>query len=152
VSTEIVDGAGHNTSPVPGCPMCEQVFDPERKVVYDTEHFVGYVTPVYPWAVMLTARRHDCEGPWALTEAEAVDLGKMIPRITGAIRKTGSERVYVLVFGEESPILHFHMGFLSRDVQLSEAERAVMYERVQKTTSDLVQVATDFAAAVATNL
>src|SRR5579862_6770945 len=131
MGTETVNSAGHNTSPVPGCNICDQVFDPDRKVVYDTEHFVSYAMPLYPWVVLLTTRRHDCEGPWALTEAEGVDLGKMIPRMSEAIRQTGSERVYVLVFGEGTPMPHLHVGILSRYQQLSEAEHALMYERVE---------------------
>jgi diadenosine tetraphosphate (Ap4A) HIT family hydrolase len=128
--------AGGPTSAVAGCMICEQVFDPDRKVVYDTEHFVGYVTPKYPWAVILTSRRHECEGPWALDDAEAVDLGRMIPRVSAAIRSTGSERVYFSLFGEEGSVLHFHLGLLCRYVPLAEAEHDVMYERVQTATSE----------------
>jgi hypothetical protein len=161
LNTELAGNAENKTAPIPGCAMCRQVFDPNRIVVCDTEYFVGYVTPIYPWAVMFTTLRHDCDGPWALTEDEAVDLGRLILRITAAIRKTGSERTYVLVFGEEAPMAqfgedvpmpHFHIGFLSRYVPLSEAERAVMHERVANSTTDPVQLATDFAAGVRANL
>ncbi|WP_131809231.1 hypothetical protein [Mycolicibacterium setense] len=148
----MASGAGENSAPEPGCLMCEQSADPERKVVYDTESFVGYATPIYPWAVIVTTRRHDCDGPWALTDAEAVELGAMIPRITDAIRKTGSERVYVMAFNEETLLPHFHVGFLSRYVQFSETERSVLYGRIENTAADLVQVATDFAAAVRAGL
>ena len=46
--------ADQNPSPVPGCRICEQVFARDRKAVYDTEHFVTYTTPVYPWSVVLS--------------------------------------------------------------------------------------------------
>jgi hypothetical protein len=157
VSTDRIEGTERNGAPVAGCMMCKQVFDPNRIVVYDTDHFVGYVTPIYPWAVMVTTRRHECDGPWALTDAEAIELGQIIPRVSRAIRKTGSERAYILVFGEEapmpqfdeeSPMPHFHMGFLSRYEPLSEAERVVMQERIENSPSEPERVAVDFAAAV----
>jgi diadenosine tetraphosphate (Ap4A) HIT family hydrolase len=128
---------GHTTAPAPGCMICLQVFDPERQVVYDTEYFVGYVTPKYPWAVMLTTRRHGCQGPWALTEAEGVDLGSLIAHVAGAMRRCGDERVYLSLFGEESPVLHFHLGLLSRYEPLAQAEHDVMYKRVQDALAEL---------------
>jgi hypothetical protein len=67
----------------------------------------------------------------------------MIPRVAEAIRKTGSEHVYVSLFGEESPVLHFHVGLLSRYVPLAEAEHDVMYERVRSATSGLSFTAAD---------
>jgi diadenosine tetraphosphate (Ap4A) HIT family hydrolase len=144
--------AEHTTSPVPGCAVCSQVFDPERKVVEDTEHFVGYVTPLYPWAVMLTTRRHDCDGPWALSDAEAADLGKLIPRVADAIRRTGSERVYFSLFGEEHALAHFHLGLLSRYVPLFDAEHRTIFERVERECSDPAQDSKNFAAALRLHL
>ncbi|OBB14650.1 hypothetical protein A5761_01760 [Mycolicibacterium setense] len=147
-----MDDSERDTSPIADCSTCKQAFDPERKVVYDTENLLGYVTPLYPWAVIVATRRHECEGPWALTQAEAIDLGRMIPRITQAMRKTGVERVYALAFNEEASKPHFHLGFVSRYVELSEQIHDVMYARVQSETSDAMQAAAEFAAAVRANL
>jgi deazaflavin-dependent oxidoreductase (nitroreductase family) len=104
--------------------------------------------------VVLSTRRHDCDGPWALTEAEAVDLGKLIPRITKAIHQTGGERAYILFFGEELAMPHFHLALLARDEETSKAAHGAMYERVEKegATLDLAQATSDFAAAVRANL
>jgi diadenosine tetraphosphate (Ap4A) HIT family hydrolase len=135
--------------------MCEQMADPDRIVVYDTELFAGYVPPSYPWTVMVTPRRHECEQPWDLTEDEAAELGKLTRRLTDAIHKSGSERTYVLSFGEELEIPHFHLALLSRHVASSEGAHNAMWARVEDAKSageDLVQVASDFAAAVRANL
>lgn len=152
MSTEPLNSAGDNTSPVPGCRICEQVYDPDRKAVYETENFVTYTTPVYPWGVVLATRRHDCDGPWALSEAESVEFGKITARITQAIRKTGSEHAYILFFGEELEMPHFHVAFLTRHEEMSKAAHGAMWERVENATDDLEQVAADVASSVRDNL
>jgi deazaflavin-dependent oxidoreductase (nitroreductase family) len=135
--------------------MCDTVFDPERKIVYDSEHFYGNVTPIYPWAVMLTTRRHDVEGPWDLTEDEAADMGRLIRRLTTAMHKSGCERTYLLFFGEELALPHFHLGLLDRHLACSKGGHDAMWERVEAAKSaneDLEQIANDFAAAVRSQL
>jgi hypothetical protein len=98
----------------------------------------------------MTARRHECDGPWALTEAEAIDLGTTIPRVSRALRAAGSERVYVLLFGEDIPIPHLHLGLFARHVSISEAAHGVMYARSQGV--DVVALAEQFAAEVRAQL
>ena len=152
MNTEASTTSQHTKHPVPGCMMCEQMFAEDIKLVLDSDEFRCYVTPVYPWAVMVLAKRHECDGPWSLSEAEAVDLGKLIPKLTDAIRKMGNERVYVLAFGEDIPMPHFHMGIFSRWVEISEAAHEVLYSRVQKYAPDPLQVAGNFATDVRAQL
>ncbi|WP_375501618.1 hypothetical protein [uncultured Jatrophihabitans sp.] len=151
MSTVADVAAEHNLEPVSGCMICEQAFADDRKIVLDTEQFRSYVTEVYPWCVMLVTRRHDCDGPWALNEAEGAELGKIIPQLSQAIRAMGNERVYVLNFGEDIPIPHYHLGFFSRWEAISEATHEVLYARA-KEVKDPVQVASDFAKQIRDNL
>lgn len=146
-----IDISGHNTEPVPGCMVCDQVFAEDRKVVLDSEQFRSYVSEVYPWCVMLVTRRHDCDGPWALNDAEGAELGKLIPQLSGAIRDMGNERVYVLNFGEDIPVPHYHLGFFSRWEAISQATHEVLYARANA-TADPVQAAVDFAEQVRNHL
>ena len=149
--TADVDESGHNIEPVPGCMVCEQAFAEDRRVVMDTPQFRSYVSDVYPWCVMLVTRRHDCDGPWALNEVEGAELGKIIPRLTSSIRDMGNERVYVLSFGEDIPVPHFHMGIFSRWPAISEVAHNVLYERA-KQEADPARTAADFAEQVRNNL
>ena len=145
------DTSGHNPEPIPGCMVCDQAFAEDRQVVLDTSQFRSYVTAVYPWCVMLVTRRHDCDGPWSLNEVEGAELGKIIPQLSRAIRDMGNERVYVLNFGEDIPVPHFHLGFFSRFAAISEAAHEVLYARTRE-AADPVQVATDFAKQVRDHL
>jgi diadenosine tetraphosphate (Ap4A) HIT family hydrolase len=142
----------HTTTPTPGCMICEQIFDPDRKTVIEAEEFVGYVSDVYPWAIMLSAKRHDCDGPWSLNQAEASELGRMIPLLSKAIRGTGTEMVYVLNFGEGVPVLHYHVAFFSRFEEISEVVHEVLYRRVAAEAPDPAAVSTKFAADVRAQL
>ena len=153
MTTETEKGdIGHTTAPVPGCMMCEQIFDPNRKTVLETEEFVGYVSDVYPWAIMFTAKRHDCDGPWSLNDAEASELGRMIPVLSRAIMDTGTERVYVLNFGEGVPLPHYHVGFFSRFEEISDVVHEVLYRRVEAEAPDPAEVSRKFAADVRAQL
>lgn len=135
-------------TPVEGCLICEESIGPDRKIVLETEHLIGYASRIYPWGVIVATRRHDCDGPWALDDAEAVEVGRLVPRISEAIRKTGSTATYIVAFNEELPLAHFHIGFLSRYLPLSEAEHVAMHERVDQEDADPVQVAADVANAL----
>jgi hypothetical protein len=151
VSDAVNATSGDSDGPVPGCMVCEQAFAPDRKIVLDTEHFKSYVSDVYPWCVMLVTRRHDCDGPWAVSEAEGAELGKLIPQLSEAIRSMGNERVYVLTFGEDMRVPHYHLAFFSRFLPISEAAHEVMYARA-KEAADPVQEAADFASGVREHL
>ncbi|WP_375501606.1 hypothetical protein [uncultured Jatrophihabitans sp.] len=126
--------------------ICEESQGPDSKIIFATEHLVGYASRVYPWGVIVATQRHDCDGPWALNDAEAVELGRLVPRLSGAIRRTGSPATYIVAFNEELPLAHFHIGFLSRYLPLSEAEHVAMHDRVEQEAVDPVQVAADVAA------
>jgi hypothetical protein len=142
----------HTTTPTPGCMVCEQIFASDRNTVLEAEEFVGYVSSTYPWCVMLSARRHECDGPWALNEAEAAELGRLIPQLSRAIRATGTEMVYVLNFGEGVPILHYHVAFFSRYEPMSEVLHEALYRRVADEAPDPSQVAKQFASDVRAQL
>ena len=147
MTIDAVNGSAART-PVDGCLICEESIGPERKLVFETEHLVGYASRVYPWGVIVATQRHDCDGPWALNDAEAVELGRLVPRISQTIRKTGSSATYIVAFNEELPLAHFHIGFLSRYLPLSEAEHVAMHSRVEQQAPDPVQVATEVAASL----
>jgi hypothetical protein len=151
VSTETLGRAGGAQPVVPGCLICEEAFGPERQLAFETEHLVGYVSRVYPWAVMVATQLHDVEGPWALTEAQAVDLGRIIPRVTSAMRKAGTERTYILSFGEELELPHFHVGFLARYLPISKVAHAPMYSRLEEEKVDPAQATAEYAAAIRAN-
>ena len=125
--------SGEQTPPVAGCLVCERLRDPDRRCVIETETFTTYVSPQYPWAVMLTTNRHECAGPWELTEDEASELGRLIRQLTGAIRASGSDLVYVLNFGEDIPLPHYHVGFFTRWEPISVAAHQAIYARTQET-------------------
>ncbi|OBB17634.1 hypothetical protein A5761_09745 [Mycolicibacterium setense] len=127
--------------------MCEQSFAEDRNVVLDTDEFRSYVTDVYPWAIMLVTKRHDCDGPWALNEAEGAELGKLIPQLSQALRAIGNERVYVLQFGEDIPVPHYHLGIFARHLPISDVAHEVLYARAKEAV-DPNQVAVDFAKQV----
>jgi diadenosine tetraphosphate (Ap4A) HIT family hydrolase len=146
------NGEQHTSAPVPGCMVCEQLFDPNRKTVLEAEEFVGYVSDVYPWAIMLTAKRHDCDGPWSMNQAEASELGQLTPLLSRAIKDTGTERVYVLNFGEGVPIPHYHVAFFSRFEEISEVVHEVLYRRVADEAPDPSEVSKRFAADVRARL
>lgn len=60
-----------------------------------------------PGWFFLELRRH-AEGPMAMSDAEAAEMGPLVRRLTNAIQSaTGAERVYVMAFGELFP--HFHL-------------------------------------------
>jgi diadenosine tetraphosphate (Ap4A) HIT family hydrolase len=142
----------HTTAPVPDCMVCEQLFSRDRNTVLEAEQFVGYVSTVYPWCVMLSARRHDCEGPWDMNEAESTELGRLIPQLSRAIKDTGTEMVYVLNFGEGVPVPHYHVAFFSRYELMSEVLHEALYNRVTAEAPEPSVVATRFASDVRAQL
>lgn len=99
------------------CEICEREASPEEPLggwVLRTPGWSACVAPGFevPGWLFLELRRH-AEGPMAMNEAEAAELGPLLVRVSGAIlAATVAERVYVLAFGELFP--HFHLLLLPR--------------------------------------
>lgn len=94
------------------CEICSREEGDEPPLggwVVRTEGWSACVAPGFeaPGWLFLELRRH-AEGPMAMDEDEAGELGPLIQRLSGAIGSvTGAARVYVLAFGELFP--HFHV-------------------------------------------
>jgi diadenosine tetraphosphate (Ap4A) HIT family hydrolase len=99
------------------CEICTRESD-------DTDPVGGWVFRNARWSVcaaprtevpgwfFLELRRH-AEGPMELTQEEALELGPIIRRLSGAVqRAVRAKRVYLLWFGDNFP--HFHMLVAAR--------------------------------------
>lgn len=99
------------------CEICQREAAHEEPLggwILRTEHWSACVASGFevPGWLFLELRCH-VEGPMALDEAAAAEMGPLLVRITGAIQTaTGAERVYVVAFGELHP--HFHLALLPR--------------------------------------
>jgi diadenosine tetraphosphate (Ap4A) HIT family hydrolase len=99
------------------CEICGREASPDEPLggwVLRTPRWSACVAAGFevPGWLFLELRRH-AEGPMAMNEAEAAELGPLLVRLSAAIlAATGAERVYVLAFGELFP--HFHLLLLPR--------------------------------------
>ena len=97
------------------CAFCAQEAGAgTHEVVESTPLFRLGLAPSHdvPGWLLLWSRRHS-EGPAALTDDEAAELGRQIKRVSRALCSAmETEKVYVAWLGENHP--HFHVLFAAR--------------------------------------
>jgi diadenosine tetraphosphate (Ap4A) HIT family hydrolase len=99
------------------CQICDSetsTIEPPGGWVLRTELWSARVAGDYeaPGWLFLQTRRHT-EGPMGMDRHEAGELGVHLAGLSDAIRAvTGSEKVYVLAYGER--FAHFHLVLLPR--------------------------------------
>jgi len=83
-----------------------------------------YDTALPGWLV-LVARRH-IQSLDELTDPEAVELGRLIQRISSALKEvTGCVKTYVLQFAESPKHQHVHFHIIPRMADLPENHRSI---------------------------
>lgn len=99
------------------CELCAREASDEEPPggwVLRTDLWSACVAPGFevPGWLFLELRRH-AEGPMAMDDAEAGELGPLVARLTAGIQAaTGAEKVYVVAYGELFP--HFHVLLVPR--------------------------------------
>jgi diadenosine tetraphosphate (Ap4A) HIT family hydrolase len=97
------------------CGICD-LLAADTDVIAATPHFVVTTGMGVPGWCMVSARRHEAAGLWALSDDESAALGPLLSRVAAALKATVSaERVYLLSFGEHA--LHFHVLLQARPPQ-----------------------------------
>jgi diadenosine tetraphosphate (Ap4A) HIT family hydrolase len=101
---------------------------------------------------MLATKRHGCDGPWSLDEAEMAELGPLIGRVSSAIRRAGHDWMYVMNFGDNTPKAHYHLGFFSRWQAIPAAVQQVFRARLDDASASGMDLAVEFAAEMRSQL
>jgi diadenosine tetraphosphate (Ap4A) HIT family hydrolase len=114
-------------------------------------HPIEPPTGVAGWLV-LVARRH-VDGPAALDDDEAVELGALLRRCTRALAAvTGAERIYTAALGEKVRHLHVHLvprgDDAPRGFALFDRQRAAQAGEVVVDPAEVARVSAGFAAAM----
>jgi hypothetical protein len=130
---------------MPGCRVCEHLWSNDRQVVFDAGEFRGYVSEDYPWAVIVATKRHECDGPWALNDAEAAELGSITRRVSAMIRRAGHDWMYAINFGDNTPKAHYHVGFFTPWHAIPEAVHEVFRARVGSSPVPGMELAVELA-------
>jgi diadenosine tetraphosphate (Ap4A) HIT family hydrolase len=100
-------------------PLWDAIY---RGAAWDVVH--SYNTSLPGWLV-LVARRH-ITALDALTEAEAIELGLLIRRVSVALKAvTGCAKTYVIQFAEAAEHPHVHVHIVPRMADMPEDRRSL---------------------------
>lgn len=104
-------------------PLWDNIY---RSAYWDVAH--SYNTSLLGWLVLI-ARRHITTID-EMTEAEAVELGQMIRRVSIALKEaTGCAKTYVIQFAEAAGHNHVHFHVVARMADLPEDFRGPLIFR-----------------------
>src|SRR6476646_91098 len=111
-----------------GCAICEFVETalPSMTVHKDDLWFAGVMSSIQiPGWIVLGTRRHTLD-PMGMNQDEAASFGPILARLSTAIKKAlGSERVYVVGYGENAQ--HWHVLLSSRGPEVPPEHRHAQF-------------------------
>jgi diadenosine tetraphosphate (Ap4A) HIT family hydrolase len=95
------------------CPLCSAISQAEpQEVAFENQWWIALTLLDVPGWLRVMTKRH-AEGPWDLTQDEAIALGPVLRVLSRAVKDaTGAERIHTVSFGEGA--LHYHYGLLPR--------------------------------------
>ena len=105
------------------CGVCRilQTCDADDRIA-ERDHFVVTAGMDVPGWCLVSARRHEAQGLWSLSAAEATELGPVLAAVAGALRDVcGAERTYLMALGEN--VLHFHAMVMARSADVPSGHR-----------------------------
>jgi diadenosine tetraphosphate (Ap4A) HIT family hydrolase len=118
------------------CPLCTAISraTPEE-IAFEDELWIALTLLDVPGWLRVMTKRH-AEGPWSLTEGEALAMGPVLKSISRAmIGATRAERIHTVSFGEGA--LHYHYALLPRRPQETPVYSGAPLLERSKSTADL---------------